>query len=88
MSEIENWPNWAPDRELCAGVIDVRSHYLETPDDVAERIRTCLKYVPADKLYLSPDCGMRRVARYLAFGKLQALVKGAEIVRKELMGRR
>ena len=88
MYEIENWPKWAPDRELCAGVIDVRSHYCETAEDVAERIRECLKYVKPDKLYLSPDCGMRRVARYLAFGKLKALAAGAAIVRKEITDKR
>jgi 5-methyltetrahydropteroyltriglutamate--homocysteine methyltransferase len=88
MYEIENWPHWAPDRELCAGIVDVRSHYLETAQDIAERIRQCLKYVPTEKLYVSPDCGMRRVIRYLAFGKLKALAAGAEIVRKELTGRR
>ncbi len=84
MSEIEKWPTWAPDRELAAGVIDVRSHYLETPEDVAERIRRCLEYVAPDKLTLCPDCGMRRVVRYLAFAKLKALAAGAHIVRKEL----
>lgn len=84
MSEIEKWRQWAPDRELAAGVIDVRTHYLETPEDVAERIRICLKHVPAEKLYLTPDCGMRRVVRGLAFQKLQALVAGAKIVRQEL----
>lgn len=84
MSEIEKWQQWAPDRELGAGVIDVRTHYLETPEDVAERIHTCLQYVPAEKLYLQPDCGMRRAARGLAFQKLKALVAGAKIVREEL----
>lgn len=86
MAEIDKWREWAPDRELCAGVIDIRTHYLETAEDVAERIRTCLKYVPAEKLSLSPDCGMRRVVRFLGFGKLKAMVAGARIVRKELTG--
>lgn len=87
MSEIDNWPKWAPDRDLVAGVVDVRNHYIETPEDVAESIRKCLKYVPAERLYLSPDCGMRRVARYRAFQKLKSLVEGARIVRRELTGR-
>jgi len=43
--------------------------------------------VPADKLYLNPDCGMRRTARWLARKKLHALVQGAMIVRRELTGR-
>jgi 5-methyltetrahydropteroyltriglutamate--homocysteine methyltransferase len=87
MSEIEQWSQWAPDRELGAGVIDMRTHYLETPEDVAERIRLCLQSVPADKLYLNPDCGLRRAARWLAFRKLQNMVAGAQIVRQELAGR-
>jgi 5-methyltetrahydropteroyltriglutamate--homocysteine methyltransferase len=87
MSEIELWKEWAADRDLVAGVIDVRNHYIETPEDVAERIRTCLKYVPAERLYLSPDCGMRRVIRYRAFQKLKSLVEGARIVRRELTGK-
>jgi 5-methyltetrahydropteroyltriglutamate--homocysteine methyltransferase len=44
--------------------------------------------VGAGKLYFSPGCGMRRVVRYLAFGKLRALAAGAAIVRKELTGGR
>lgn len=88
MSEIDQWPRWvSDDRELCAGVIDVRTHYLETAEDVAERIRKVLEHVPADRVTLSPDCGMRRVVRYLAFGKLKALVAGARLVRQELAGR-
>jgi 5-methyltetrahydropteroyltriglutamate--homocysteine methyltransferase len=85
MSEIDQWRHWAPDRELAAGVIDVRTAYCETPEDVAERIRVCLEHLPVEKLLLCPDCGMRRVVRYLAFDKLRALVKGTELVRKELV---
>jgi methionine synthase II (cobalamin-independent) len=44
--------------------------------------------VPAERLYLSPDCGMRRVIRYRAFQKLQSLVEGARIVRYELTGQK
>jgi 5-methyltetrahydropteroyltriglutamate--homocysteine methyltransferase len=84
MSQIERWPSWAPDRELCAGIIDVRTHYLETPEDVAERARICLEHVPVDRLSFSPDCGFRYVPRWLALGKLKALAAGVAIVRQEL----
>ncbi len=88
MSEIDRWPQWVSDRELGAGVIDMRTHYLETPEDVAERIRRCLQYVPADKLYLNPDCGLRRAVRWLAFRKLQNMVAGAKLIREELTDQR
>lgn len=87
LAEIQRWREWAPERELCAGIIDVRTHYLETPADVAERARVCLEHIPADKLWFSPDCGLRYVPRWLAFGKLKALVAGVKTVREELTGR-
>jgi 5-methyltetrahydropteroyltriglutamate--homocysteine methyltransferase len=87
MSEIELWRELGGDRELGAGVIDVRNWYVETPEEVAALIRTALKHVPAERLYLNPDCGLRRQARWVGFKKLQALAEGAAIVRRELTGR-
>ena len=84
MSEIEQWMNWAPDRELGAGIIDIRTHYCETPDDVAERVRKCLDHVPADKLFLTTDCGLRYVHRTLARQKITNLVAGVRQVRETL----
>lgn len=86
MGEIELWSQYGGERELAAGVIDVKSMYLETPEDVAERVRTVLKHVKPEKLYLTCDCGFSASSRGLARAKLQALVEGAKIVRKELGG--
>ena len=70
--------------ELGAGVIDVKDNSVETPDIVAERIRKTMKVVPAEKLYVLPDCGLFHLSRDIAFAKLRAMVEGARIVRKEL----
>lgn len=86
MSESDLWQKLDIDRELGAGVVDIKSFYLETPEDVAERIREFLKYVPPEKLYVSPDCGFFQLPRWLSYLKLEALVKGTEIVRQELVG--
>ncbi len=86
MSEVELWSEFGGERELAAGVIDVKSMYLETPEDVAERIRTVLQHVDPDKLYLTCDCGFSASSRGLARAKLHALVAGARIVRQELQG--
>ena len=87
MAELELWSQYGGDRELAAGVIDVKSMYLETPEDVAERIRMVLKHVKPEKLYLTCDCGFSASSRGLARVKLNALVAGAAIVRKELTGK-
>jgi 5-methyltetrahydropteroyltriglutamate--homocysteine methyltransferase len=72
------------DRELAIGLVDVKSYYLETPEDVAERIRQALEYVPVEKLTVVPDCGFSQSARWAARAKLRAMVEGARRVRAEL----
>jgi len=66
------------------GVIDLSDETPETPEAVAARIRRALPYVPAERLVIAPDCGMKYLSRACAFAKLQAMVKGAGIVRDEL----
>ena len=70
--------------DVAVGIIDVKSYYIETPCDVAERVRLCLKYAPADKLSFSPDCGLSQTARWAARQKLANMVSGVAVVRKEL----
>ena len=84
LAEVEMWKEWNDGRELGAGLIDVKSFYPETPEDVAQRIRTVLQYADADKVYINPDCGFGWSPRYIALAKLKAMVAGAQIVRDEL----
>lgn len=86
MAEIELWKEIAADRELGAGLIDQKSFYIETPEDVAERIRIALKYVPLEKLWINPDCGLNPTPRWIGLAKLKSMVEGAKIVRRELAG--
>jgi 5-methyltetrahydropteroyltriglutamate--homocysteine methyltransferase len=71
-------------KAVLVGVIDLNDRNVETPHQVAMRIRAALDVVPAERLIVTPDCGMKYLARDVAFGKLQALVAGAELVRAEL----
>jgi 5-methyltetrahydropteroyltriglutamate--homocysteine methyltransferase len=71
-------------KSVMVGVIDLSTSAIETPAQVAERIRAALKHLPAEKLVVAPDCGMKYLPREVAFGKLVALAQGADIVRKEL----
>jgi 5-methyltetrahydropteroyltriglutamate--homocysteine methyltransferase len=70
--------------DVAVGVIDVKSYYIETPANVAEWVRLCLKYAPADRLAFAPDCGLSQTARWAARQKLINMVEGVNIVRKEL----
>lgn len=86
MSEIELWPDYGGDKELACGVVDPKSFYRETPEDVAERAQLALRHVEPSKLWLNPDCGLQPTPRWIGKAKLSALVDGARIVRRELAG--
>jgi len=74
----------AAQKDVAVGIIDVKSYYVETVPDVAERVRACLKHAPADRLSLAPDCGLSQTARWAAKPKLKNMVAGVRAVRKEL----
>jgi 5-methyltetrahydropteroyltriglutamate--homocysteine methyltransferase len=72
-------------KKIMVGAIDVATNTIETPEEVAKTLREALKYVDADKLYPCTNCGMAPLPRDIANGKLNALNKGAELVRNELL---
>jgi 5-methyltetrahydropteroyltriglutamate--homocysteine methyltransferase len=84
MEEPARWTEFPKDKELGAGVIDVKAFKAETAEEVAARIRGVLRHVAPDKLWLNPDCGFWETPRWVARQKLNALVEGTRIVRKEL----
>ena len=71
-------------KDVAAGLIDVKNYFIETPEIVADRIRNMLKYVPADRLHITPDCGFSQTARWAARAKMMAMVEGAKMVRSEI----
>jgi len=82
-AEIEIIGEIAKRRDVAVGIIDVKSYYIETPGDVADRVRLCLKNAPADRLSFAPDCGLSQTARWAAKQKLINMVEGVRTVRKE-----
>lgn len=81
MSDVEYLRELAGKFDVAAGVIDVKNFYLETPEDVAQRIDACLQHTPIERLGVTCDCGFSALPRYLARQKMQALVAGAKLVR-------
>ncbi len=69
-AEIDLVGKWDRERIPYAGLIDIKTHYPETPEDIIERVRTCLEYRDPERLEISTDCGLRRVPRYLAISKM------------------
>jgi len=84
MAGIETLKSLPKDKEVQIGVLDIRTTMIEAPEQVAQRIRKVISVVPPERVYLSTDCGMKPLPRIVAKMKLQALVAGAQMVRREL----
>lgn len=83
-AEIELLSSFAGKMRVAVGIIDVKNYYIETVDEVVDRIKRCLKYVPADLLSIAPDCGLSQTARWASRQKLNNMVAGAKHMRNQL----
>jgi 5-methyltetrahydropteroyltriglutamate--homocysteine methyltransferase len=83
-AELEVIGEIAKRTDVAVGIVDVKSYYIETPENIAEVVRACLEHAPADKLVFAPDCGLSQTARWAAKKKLAHMVEGVEIVKREL----
>ncbi len=84
--DLEAFGKIIADKKICIGVIDHHSLQVERPEEIADHIRQALKFIPAERLVISSDCGMGRegMSRRHAYYKIVSLVLGTNIVRKEL----
>jgi len=70
-------------KKIMVGCIDLSDMSVETPQQVVERIRKAMRFVPKEDIILAPDCGMKYLPRAVAFGKMKAMVEAARLLRKE-----
>jgi 5-methyltetrahydropteroyltriglutamate--homocysteine methyltransferase len=83
LAEAELVGTIAEAKDVAVGVIDVKSYYVETPEDVAARVRRFAELAPPERLAFSTDCGLSQTARWAAKRKLANLVAGVRIVRED-----
>lgn len=83
-SEVELIAEIAQRRDVAIGIVDVKSYYIESAEDVATRVRQCLEHAPPERLAFAPDCGLSQTARWAAKRKLHNMVAGVQQVREEL----
>jgi 5-methyltetrahydropteroyltriglutamate--homocysteine methyltransferase len=86
MAGIEALKSLPKDKEVQIGVLDVRTNMIETPEQVTARIQKVLNVIPAERVYLGTDCGMKALPRIVARMKLRALAQAAGVVRRQLTG--
>ncbi|MCW0218702.1 MAG: methionine synthase, partial [Prosthecobacter sp.] len=83
-AELEIISQIAKRTDVAVGIIDVKSYYIESVQNVAEAVRACLKHAPADRLVFAPDCGLSQTARWAAKQKLANMVAGVALVKAEI----
>ena len=71
-------------KELAMGVVDIHSHVIETVDQVKAGIKKGLEVLPADRLYIDPDCGLKTRTWQEAEAKLRVMVQAVREVKQEL----
>jgi 5-methyltetrahydropteroyltriglutamate--homocysteine methyltransferase len=86
MAEIDLAREIRPPMGLAVGLVDVKNTWVEPPELIAERLRQVLRYIDPERVHVTPDCGFSQTARAIAVRKLTNLVKGAQLVRRELGG--
>lgn len=84
LAEIELLAELPDTMDVAVGLVDVKNTWIEPPGLVAERLRTVLKHVAAERVSITPDCGFSQTARHVAVAKARSLAEGAAIVRREL----
>lgn len=83
-AEIEIIAEIAKTKDVAVGIVDVKSYYIESVEDIAGRVELCLGHAPPDRLAFAPDCGLSQTARWAARAKLANMVAGVHRVRKKL----
>jgi 5-methyltetrahydropteroyltriglutamate--homocysteine methyltransferase len=85
-AQIELLARLPPKSKVGVGAVDVKSYFVESPEEVAAHIRLALRHVEAERVVVTPDCGFNHCPRHVAFGKMKSMVEGAAMVRRELAG--
>jgi 5-methyltetrahydropteroyltriglutamate--homocysteine methyltransferase len=86
MAEIELAREIKAPMGLAVGLVDVKNTWAEPPELVAERLRAVLKYIDAERVHITPDCGFSQTARFVANRKLKSMTEGVKMVRRALKG--
>ena len=83
-SELEIIKEIVKHKNVAIGIVDVKSYYIESVDEISVRVNKCLQYAPPERLSFAPDCGLSQTARWAAKEKLKNMVRGVKKVKNSL----
>lgn len=80
-SELEIIEDIAKHKNVAVGIIDVKSYFIESVEEISARVNKCLQFAPPERLSFAPDCGLSQTARWAAKEKLKNMVSGVKKVK-------
>ena len=83
-SELEIIKESVKHKNVAVGIVDVKSYYIESVDEISQRVNKCLQFAPLERLSFAPDCGLSQTARWAAKEKLKNMVRGVKKVKDSL----
>ena len=83
-SELEIIEDISKHKNVAVGIVDVKSYFIESVEDIYTRVKKCLEYAPPERLSFAPDCGFSQTARWATKEKLKNMVSGVKKVKEAL----
>ena len=83
-SELEIIEDISKHKNVAVGIVDVKSYFIESVEEISTRVKKCLEYAPPERLSFAPDCGFRQTARWATKEKLKNMVSGVKRVKEAL----
>jgi len=82
---LKQFREYAGNKEIGLGVLDVHSDFIEPPELVRDRILYAVKVIgDPSRIYVNPDCGLRTRKRSVAFAKLRNMIEGVRLAERAL----
>jgi 5-methyltetrahydropteroyltriglutamate--homocysteine methyltransferase len=72
------------DKDLGVGVTDIHTRFIEDVDDVKNGLRRTLELLPAERLWILPDCGLKTRTVEESEAKLRVMVDAVQAVKQEI----
>ena len=83
-SELEIIEHITKHKNVAVGIVDVKSYFIESVEEISARVSKCLQFAPPERLSFAPDCGLSQTARWAAKEKLKNMVSGVKKVKDTL----
>jgi 5-methyltetrahydropteroyltriglutamate--homocysteine methyltransferase len=81
---LEVFREYRYSRDIGPGVYDIHSPRIPSVDEIVQRVRASLRVIPAERVWVNPDCGLKTRTWEEVVPSLENMVAAAEQVRADV----